>query len=108
MEKGICVICGKEFTKVNKTQIYCGAKCRQIAKNEQKKKARNRRKIYLIDNSFASVELAKESQYMEKYRCHRKDCQSYLVDNMFFPNNCTSLLDIDQEYTKSCPFYKKK
>ena len=109
MEKGICIVCGKEFTKVSKIQKYCGEQCRNIAKSKSRSIRRaSQRKALYISNNFASVEEAKINQMMDKYKCHRIDCVNYTGGNTYFTNNCSALLEVDQNYTKDCPFFKSK
>lgn len=105
MEKGICEICGKEFNKVNIVQKYCSAKCRNIAKGRAR---RIKRYNAPINNNFASVELIKEDQYMDQFKCNRKNCQLYCENNLYFENNCMALQDVDKNYILNCPFYKHK
>lgn len=109
MEKAKCVICGKEFTKVSKKQIYCGSICREIAKARLRSNRRQKQKEeWLISNNFASIELANERRYLDQFRCDRTDCKSYVKDNIYFENNCQALQNLDQLYIKTCPFYKHK
>lgn len=104
-----CPICGQKFETQNSRKIYCSERCRKIEYVRNRTERRKEQKIVnQINSNFTDHEIMKEKIIDDKLRCNRYDCQLYCESNIFFENNCMGLTDIDEEYIKDCPFYKKK
>jgi hypothetical protein len=61
MDKSKCIICGKEFVKIRKNQILCGAKkCRNARKQQNKKLRAQKLKQDKIKREQVSKNIAQE------------------------------------------------
>lgn len=70
--KGICAICGKEFTKNVAHQAYCSAECRREYENQKK---RDKRKKNLVSLLFKCVVCGKEFTPRHRaQKCCSEEC----------------------------------
>ena len=97
-----CLVCGKIFTPVSSTQLYCCKKCRVIAGNNARQE---RRKLAMARDNKVIDSYGKSNFISSSNKCNREDCLMY--DPIFY-NNCSALDEIDIEYIKACSFYKHK